>query len=91
VRRIRTLGSASLELCYVADGRLDAFVDLRSRTRIVDVAAGVLIVKEAGGTVSDCAGDPVRIDNDMWEPTDLIASNGLLHRELLSLIGGGPD
>lgn len=90
VRRIRTLGSASLELCYVADGRLDAFVDLRSRTRVVDVAAGVLIVKEAGGTVSDCTGAPVKIDNDMWEPTDLIASNGLLHGDLLSLIGGGP-
>jgi myo-inositol-1(or 4)-monophosphatase len=50
-RRLRTLGSVALALCLVADGRFDAMVSLRA-IRSVDVAAGQLIVREAGGTVS---------------------------------------
>ncbi|NYT01345.1 MAG: bifunctional fructose-bisphosphatase/inositol-phosphate phosphatase [Methanosarcinales archaeon] len=88
VRRIRTLGSTSLELCYLADGKLDAFVDLRGGLRVVDVAAGMLIVSEAGGTVSDVDGQHLTLREDMWQRTDLIASNGLLHREILGMIRG---
>jgi len=51
VRYPRYLGSASLELCYVAAGILDAYVDVRGRLRVFDVAAGQLIVREAGGVV----------------------------------------
>lgn len=49
VRGIRALGSASLEICHVASGLLDAYVDIRGKLRIVDFAAGMLIVREAGG------------------------------------------
>ena len=91
VRRIRTLGSASLEMALVAAGRLDAFVDLRGMMRVVDVAAGKLIIEEAGGTVTDARGERLQLGGDMWQKRDLIGSNGLLHSELLSLIGGGAN
>lgn len=89
VRRIRTLGSTSLELCLVAAGRLDAFVDLRGGLRLVDVAAGSLIVEEARGVVTDDRGDRIRFNGDMWQKAEFLASNGLFHREILDLIGGG--
>jgi myo-inositol-1(or 4)-monophosphatase len=50
-RRLRTFGSVALSLCLVADGRLDAMLTLRE-VRSVDVAAGQLIVREAGGAVA---------------------------------------
>ncbi len=89
VRRIRTLGSTSLELCLVAAGRLDAFVDLRGGLRLVDVAAGSLIVQEAGGIVTDGRGERIQFNGDMWQKAEFLASNGLFHREILDLIGGG--
>jgi myo-inositol-1(or 4)-monophosphatase len=89
VRRIRTLGSASLEMALVASGRLDAFVDLRGMMRVVDVAAGKLILEEAGGTVTDAGGELLHLDGNMWQKRDLIGSNGLQHQELLRIIGGG--
>ena len=91
VRRIRTLGSTALEMALVASGGLDAFVDLRGMMRVVDVAAGKLLIEEAGGTVSDASGEPLRLDGNMWQKKDLIGSNGLRHSELLRLIGGGQD
>ena len=48
VRRIRTLGSTALEMALVASGKLDAFVDLRGMMRVVDMAAGKIILEEAG-------------------------------------------
>ncbi len=89
VRRIRTLGSTSLELCLVGAGRLDAFVDLRGGLRLVDVAAGSLIVEEAGGMVTDDRGDRILFNGDMWQKAEFLATNGLFHREILDLIGGG--
>lgn len=89
VRRIRTLGCASLEMALVASGRLDAFVDLRGMMRVVDVAAGKLILEEAGGTVTDAGGEMLHLDGNMWQKRDLIGSNGLRHQDLLRLIGGG--
>ncbi len=91
VRRIRTLGSTSLEMAFVASGKLDAFVDLRGMLRVVDVAAGKLILEEAGGVITDAAGKELHLDGNMWQRTDLIGSNGMLHKELLQLIGGGCD
>ncbi|MDM7935287.1 MAG: bifunctional fructose-bisphosphatase/inositol-phosphate phosphatase [Methanothrix sp.] len=89
VRRIRTLGSTSLEMAMVAEGVLDAFVDLRGMLRVVDVAAGKLLLEEAGGIITDARGRSLHLDGDMWMKTDLIGSNGLAHEDLLKLIGGG--
>jgi myo-inositol-1(or 4)-monophosphatase len=90
VRRIRTLGSTSLEMALVASGKLDAFVDLRGMMRVVDVAAGKIILEEAGGIVTDALGNALHLDGNMWQRTDLIGSNGLKHADLLKLIEGGP-
>jgi myo-inositol-1(or 4)-monophosphatase len=88
VRRIRTLGSTSLELCYLAAGKYDAFIDIRGMLRVVDVSAGLLIVEEAGGVVTDGFGKELQLNGDMWLRTDLIASNGLHHQKLLGLVRG---
>ncbi len=81
-RNVRALGSAALHLAYVADGRLDGFWERRLNPW--DVAAGVLLVREAGGTVTDREGRPFRLDS----PT-IVATNGLLHEALLGLLADG--
>lgn len=74
---VRRLGSAALDLAYVAAGRLDGYWELRLNPW--DWAAGVLLVREAGGRVTDFSGGKqVVIDND-----SLVATNGLLHDQLL--------
>ena len=48
---IRHFGANALELCYIADGTTDAFIDLRSKLRVTDIAAAYLIIREAGGVI----------------------------------------
>jgi myo-inositol-1(or 4)-monophosphatase len=59
---IRSLGSAALELAFVSLGRIDAFIDARSRLRIVDAAAGAGMVIAQGGYVLDLRGNPPEVD-----------------------------
>ncbi len=87
MRRIRTLGSVALELCYVASGRLDAFVDTRDRLRMMDVAAGLLIVKEAGGKVTDGQGNLPNGELNVIDRVNIVASNGIVHTALEKTIG----
>ena len=68
---IRDLGSAALELCLVGTGGLDAFHVPRDWLRVIDVAAGTLFVREAGGRVVDPAG------GDLDVPFDLSIRHGL--------------
>ncbi len=77
---LRALGSAALELAYVAGGRLTGFWEVSLRPW--DVAAGMVLVKEAGGAVSDPAGQPLQLT----EYVDITASNGLIHQELLECL-----
>ncbi|UGV41239.1 bifunctional fructose-bisphosphatase/inositol-phosphate phosphatase [Methanococcoides orientis] len=86
VRRIRILGSVALELCYVASGRLDAFVDVRGSLRLVDVAAGKLVIEEAGGKVTDGKGSPLKLKGSVINPLYMVASNGYAHSDILNLI-----
>ncbi len=51
-RHLRHLGANALEICYVADGTSDAFIDIRGKLRVTDIAAAQLILKEAGGIVT---------------------------------------
>jgi myo-inositol-1(or 4)-monophosphatase len=76
---IRRPGAAALELCYVAAGRTDAHWELGLAPW--DTAAGALIVREAGGMLTDWRGQP-------WRPGDdhLVASNGHIHAELISYL-----
>jgi len=58
-KRVRALGAASLEICHVASGVLDAYVDLRGKIRTLDFAAAMLILREAGGFFSLLDSDDV--------------------------------
>ncbi|HEX55160.1 MAG: inositol monophosphatase [Candidatus Altiarchaeales archaeon] len=77
--KVRQIGAAALEMCYVACARVESF--LMINLNIWDVAAGAIIVKEAGGRVTDFDGNEFDINSK-----DILASNGLLHNELLRLI-----
>jgi myo-inositol-1(or 4)-monophosphatase len=74
---VRRAGSAALDLCNVACGRFDAFWEFNLNPW--DTAAGVLIVEEAGGRVTDFSGGPFQIAS-----RETLASNGLVHKELLA-------
>jgi myo-inositol-1(or 4)-monophosphatase len=74
---IRRAGAAALDLCYVASGRVDGFWELGLKPW--DTAAGALLIREAGGEITDGAGSPYS-SGDAF----LLASNGKLHEELLS-------
>ena len=76
---VRRLGSAVLDLSYVAAGRLDGFWELRLGPW--DVAAGALMVEEAGGRVTDVEGGPFSIDKP-----EIVASNALIHEEMVELL-----
>jgi myo-inositol-1(or 4)-monophosphatase len=82
-RGVRRVGSAALNLCFVATGSADALWEYD--TYPWDVAAGLVIAREAGATVTDAAGDPYHIDLDADgdRRTPLLASNGPLHESLL--------
>jgi len=80
--KMRRLGTIALELAYLAAGRFDALIAGRGRPQaLYDVAAGILLVAEAGGRVTNHLGEPYRPGS-----TDLIASNGLVHDELIGII-----
>jgi myo-inositol-1(or 4)-monophosphatase len=83
-RAVRRIGSAALDLCYVAAGWFDGYWELS--TGAWDVAAGVLIVREAGGTVTDAWGQPIRLG---LAPTSILASNGRLHAAMLEVLHRG--
>lgn len=88
VRRARLLGSVALELCYVGSGKLDAFIDVRKALRVTDIAAGSLILKEAGGLATDGLGNPIRLPNNVVSRVEMVASNGHVHEKLLKLLSG---
>ncbi len=73
---VRRAGSAALDLAYVAAGRLDAFWEFNLNPW--DTAAGILLVEEAGGLVTEFSGAHFRLDS-----REVLASNGLIHAELL--------
>lgn len=75
---VRRAGSAALDLAYVASGRLDAFWEFNLNPW--DTAAGVLLVTEAGGQVSDFAGRAFQLNS-----REVLASNGLIHDELTGM------
>jgi myo-inositol-1(or 4)-monophosphatase len=78
-QEVRRDGSAALDLCSVAAGRFDGFWELKLKPW--DVAAGSMIVREAGGTVSDFRGMRSSIDDQ-----EIVASNGIIHSQLLKIL-----
>jgi len=60
-RHLRHLGANALEICYVADGTTDAFIDIRGKLRVTDIAAAQLILREAGGIITTPTGDKLNV------------------------------
>ena len=81
VHDIRRTGAASLDLCYVANGRLEGYYE--TGLQPWDVAAGLLIVEEAGGVNSLFNGDAIDI-----HIAETMASNGLIHNEFRKVVAG---
>ena len=80
-RGVRRWGSAVIDLAYIAAGRFDGYWELHLMPW--DVAAGALVVEEAGGRVTSIDGGPLDVD----APT-LLASNGRIHDEMLAVLAG---
>jgi myo-inositol-1(or 4)-monophosphatase len=76
---VRRTGSAALDLCYVAAGRFDGFWEVKLSAW--DMAAGVVILREAGGRITDLRGNPHSVNQP-----ELVASNGRIHDEMLAVI-----
>jgi len=76
IRDIRRLGAAAIDLCYLAQGRVDAFYEIDLKPW--DVAAGILIVQEAGGVITNQTGASFA-----FEDKGIVASNGHTHDQLL--------
>lgn len=77
---VRRLGSAALDLAWLSAGRCDGFWE--HKLNPWDVAAGWLLVAEAGGSVSDFRGQPVTVD---WT-AETLASNGRIHKEMVHVL-----
>jgi myo-inositol-1(or 4)-monophosphatase len=80
---VRRFGSAALDLAYTAAGRFDGYWELRLAPW--DVAAGIVLVREAGGVVSRVDGGP----DPLQPPPSIAAGNGLLHAQLLDALRAG--
>lgn len=78
---VRRLGSAAIDLCWVAAGRFDGFYE--HKLQAWDSAAGFLIVEEAGGKVTDFTGNRY----SPYQP-HIIATNGKIHDELVAIVNG---
>ena len=87
IKHTRHFGANAPEVCFVAAGITDAFIDLRQKIRTTDVAASFLIVKEAGGIVTDPENKPINVKLDPKQTLSFIASgNPELHKQIISLV-----
>jgi myo-inositol-1(or 4)-monophosphatase len=78
---VRRTGTAAIDLCYVASSRIDGFWELNLHPW--DIAAGSLVVTEAGGRISDFRGNAFSIDGN-----ETLASNGLVHQAMVDVLAG---
>jgi myo-inositol-1(or 4)-monophosphatase len=81
-RAVRCVGSPALCLAYIAAGRIDAFLEADS-TYAWDVAAGSLLITEAGGRIEDLAGGPLNLGTGL---ANVVATNGRIHDALVPLV-----
>ena len=80
IRDIRRLGAAAIDLCYLAEGKFNGFYEVNLQPW--DVAASILIVKEAGGEISGIRGVEYSLENQI-----IVASNRKIHKQLLENLG----
>lgn len=79
IQDIRRLGAAAIDLCYLAQGKVEAFYEIDLKPW--DVAAGILIVQEAGGKISNVDDQPFDFDDK-----SIVASNGKVHQQLMKYL-----
>lgn len=89
--RYRLLGCSSLELCYAGAGRFDGFLDMRSRLRVIDFAAGKLVVEEAGGVVTDGYGDELRNVIAPDQRSTVVAAGPKAHESIMEVLEDGKE
>ncbi len=77
---IRRICSSALDLCFIADGRIDGYFE--KVLKPWDIAAGALILEECGGRITDYAGNFPALD----KPSSVVATNGVIHDQLLGII-----
>ncbi len=77
-RGVRRFGSAALDMCYTACGRMDGFWELN--LKIYDIAAGMVILREAGGKITDFDG------KEISDCSEIAATNGKLHDKLIDIL-----
>jgi myo-inositol-1(or 4)-monophosphatase len=86
-KHIRHLGANALELCYVADGTTDAFLDIRGKLRATDMAAAWLIIQEAGAKITTPEGKPLNIRlHPKQKVTFIAAANKKIHKIILNFL-----
>ncbi|OQD58471.1 inorganic polyphosphate/ATP-NAD kinase [Methanobrevibacter arboriphilus JCM 13429 = DSM 1125] len=86
VRRMRILGSVVLELAYIANGKYDVFIDMRG-SRIIDIAASMLIASESGAVITDENGNKLKKRLSISEKAIVIgSSNSKLHKKIINTI-----
>jgi len=86
-RHLRHLGANALEICYVADGTSDAFIDVRGKLRITDIAAAYLILLEAGGIIATPEGERLNTPLDPKQRVSFIAAaNKSMYDTILTLM-----
>ncbi len=83
VKRVRVLGAIAVEMAYVARGALDGVLDVRNYVRPTDIAAGVMLVREAGGTVTDERGKELELPLSARVQMNVVA---VANERLLKLI-----
>jgi myo-inositol-1(or 4)-monophosphatase len=91
-KHVRHFGANALELCYVADGTTDAFVDIRGKLRTTDVAAASLILEEAGAVLTTPDDRSLDAKLDPKQKVEFIAAaNPEIHRKILGLVKLGKE
>lgn len=81
---LRAIGSTALNMAYIAAGRFDAYWSLSGSVSAWDVAAGKLMIEEAGGRVSQCDGSTYHL----YKESNILATNSLLHDETIKRLQG---
>lgn len=86
VRRMRIMGAIAIEMCFVAEGIYDVFLDTQA-VRVLDIAASQLIIKEAGGHISDINSNRLSAQIDLHEKTTIVAApNEKLQEDIIRLL-----
>ena len=88
-KHFRHFGANAQEICYVADGSTDAFVDIRGKLRVTDMVASFLIMQEAGGIIVTPQGNELNVPLEATQRVSFVAAaNKTLHESVMKALNG---